>query len=202
MRKGIKNFIFDMGNVIIRFDPEVFMDRENIDSDDRKIIREMIYDSKMWYEMDLGELDEDRMIEIVKPLLPLHLRSHTERLIKGWCDPIIMIEGIEELIIELKNKGYDLYLLSNASFMQKKYWPNIECSKYFDGTVVSAFERVTKPDEKIYKLLLDRFNLKAEECIFIDDSVKNIEAAEKLGFDTFYFEGDAFKLREYIDLCV
>ncbi|MBO5526904.1 MAG: HAD-IA family hydrolase, partial [Erysipelotrichaceae bacterium] len=104
-----------------------------------------------------------------------------------------------ELVFDLKAKGYGLYLLSNASRMQKDYWPNVVCSICFDGVMVSAFEKLAKPDLRFYQRLLDRYDLKAEECLFVDDRKSNIEAAKSLGIDVYHFDGDAGRLRSYIE---
>ena len=200
MDKTIRNFVFDMGRVIIRFDPETFMDRLCIyDEDDRKLIREKVYGSDLWIQMDLGFLDEQRMCEIVKPLFPERLQTYLPGLIRGWCDPIETIEGMDELVFDLKKRGYGIYLLSNASVMQKVYWPTILCAKYFDGTVVSADEHVMKPDEKIYTILLERYGLKASECIYIDDREENVSTAGRLGMCPYQFDGDVRKLRAFIE---
>lgn len=200
MDKTIRNFVFDMGRVIIRFDPETFMDRLCIyDEEDRKLIREKVYGSDLWIQMDLGFLDEQRMCEIVKPLFPERLQTYLPGLIRGWCDPIETIEGMDELVFDLKKRGYGIYLLSNASVMQKEYWPNVECSAAFDGVVVSAFEHVMKPEEKFYRILLDRYGLRAEECVFIDDRQNNVEAAEKLDMTGIVFDGDVSELKATIE---
>ena len=200
MKENIRNIIFDMGKVLIGFDPEVFMDRAGIfDPADRKIIRREIYDSPLWTAMDQGDLDEKEMIRIVKPVLPEHLRNHADYLIGRWYEPIIPIEGMEELVCELKKRGYGIYLLSNASVMQKVYWPTIPCAKYFDGTVVSADEHVMKPDEKIYTILLERYGLDVSECIYIDDREENVSTAERLGMCPYQFDGAVRKLRAFIE---
>ncbi|MBR2669659.1 MAG: HAD family phosphatase [Solobacterium sp.] len=200
MKENIRNIIFDMGKVLIGFDPEIFMDRAGIfDPADRKIIRREIYDSPRWTAMDQGDLDEKEMIRIVKPVLPEHLRNHADYLIGRWFEPIIPVEGMEELVCELKERGYGIYLLSNASVMQKVYWPTILCAKYFDGTVVSADEHVMKPDEKIYTILLERYGLKASECIYIDDREENVSTAGRLGMCPYQFDGDVRKLRAFIE---
>lgn len=200
MKENIRNIIFDMGKVLIGFDPEIFMDRAGIlDPADRKIIRREIYDSPRWTAMDQGDLNEKEMIRIVKPVLPEHLRNHADYLIGRWYEPIIPIEGMEELVCELKKRGYGIYLLSNASVMQKVYWPTIPCAKYFDGTVVSADEHVMKPDEKIYTILLERYGLKAPECIYIDDREENVSTAGRLGMCPYQFDGDVRKLRAFIE---
>ncbi|MBO4358260.1 MAG: HAD family phosphatase [Erysipelotrichaceae bacterium] len=204
MRNKIRNFIFDMGNVIIEFDVDLFLDRAGIsDPEDRKILRKEVYYSELWPGMDLGLLDEPQMCEILKDRLPEHLWPKIEELVMGWCDPIIEIEGISGLIRELKDKGYGIYLLSNASRMQKEYWKNVSCCDCFDGTVVSAFEGVKKPDERIYRILLERYGLNVDECMFIDDMEDNVEAAGNMGMETFLFDSDEpGKLREYIEASV
>lgn len=201
MNSKVRNIIFDMGNVIIRFEPDVFFDREGIENEsDRKLLKEMIYDSDMWIQMDMGDLDAEHMAKIVEKTLPDHLKSHARNLICGWCDPIMVMDGMNELVFDVKKKGYKIYLLSNASAQQKTYWQDVECSVCFDGTVVSAFEHLMKPDERIYHLLLERYGLHADECLFIDDRPVNLETAAGLGMDTFLFERDVSSLREYIGL--
>ena len=82
---------------------------------------------------------------------------------------------------ELKNLGYGLYLLSNASYRQHDYWPLIPCSKFFDGTLISADVKLVKPQPEIYRLLFKKFSLKPEECFFVDDSPANVEGAHYCG---------------------
>ena len=85
--------------------------------------------------------------------------------------------GMAELVRELKGSGYGIYLLSNASIRQHEYWPRIPASRFFDGTLISADHHVIKPQPEIYRLCLERFGLKAEECIFVDDMAHNVEGA-------------------------
>ena len=99
MKKQIRNIVFDMGKVLIQFDPELYMDKAGIqDEDDRKIILKEIYHSPLWTDMDMGILNEDQMCEIVTPVLPEHLRKHVKDLISGWCVPLVSIEGMDELV--------------------------------------------------------------------------------------------------------
>ena len=197
MDRKIRNIVFDMGKVIIQFDPDRFLDRAGVfDRDDRMLLKKEIYESPLWIEMDRGALTEEGMIRIVKPVLPEHLQQYTEELIAGWCEPIEPVEGMEELVYELKERGYGIYLLSNASVMQKTYWKQVGCSSCFDGTVVSAFEGVMKPDRTIYEILLEHYGLEAEECLFIDDREANLKTSEEMGISVYLFDGNAEKLRE------
>jgi putative hydrolase of the HAD superfamily len=91
----------------------------------------------------------------------------------------------------LKEKGLKIYLLSN--YPKSIFALHEERGKFtfidkIDGRVVSGFEGMVKPDAEIYKLLMDRYGLKAEECVFIDDRPENIEAAKALGMEGIVFE--------------
>lgn len=85
------------------------------------------------------------------------------------------------MILNLKKKGYSIYLLSNINEYTFK---SIYDSKLFDivdGYVLSYLEHQVKPYKSIYLTLLDRFKLKPNECLFIDDNKKNVETARDLG---------------------
>ena len=171
-----------MGRVLIQFDPEYFLDKEKVtDPKDREILLKEVFHSPYWKQMDEGKLDETEMYEKIIDKIPDHLHDIAERLQFHWWEPLLPVEGMEELVRALKKKGYGIYLLSNASVSQKLYWPSFSCSGCFDGVIVSAFEKCIKPDPRIYQILLERYDLKPEECIFIDDAPANIEAAERLG---------------------
>lgn len=100
-----------------------------------------------------------------------------------------IVEGMEEWICELKDAGYGLYGLSNWStetfpLAKNKY----RIFNLLDGTVMSGEEKIAKPDLRIYQTLLDRYGLKADECVFIDDRPENIAAAQKVGIHGIAFE--------------
>ena len=115
-----------------------------------------------------------------------------------WDDPLIPIPGMYALVEELKEKGYGVYLLSNASVRQHEYWPRIEASRFFDGTLISADEHVTKPQPEIYRLCMERFGLTAEESFFVDDMAHNVEGAIFCGLSGAVFHGDVALLRKHL----
>ena len=100
------------------------------------------------------------------------------------------IPGMYALVSELKETGHAVYGLSNWN--DKKFRTYVQSSypvfNLLDGMVISGEEKVAKPDERIYQILLDRYGLKAEECLFVDDNPDNIAVASKLGFKTILFE--------------
>lgn len=192
----IKNILFDMGQVLIRFDQAFFINRLGIDGDDRDLLMREVFRSVEWVRMDRGTLREEEAFESIAPRLPHHLHDAARKLLCMWDRPILEIEGMYELVAELKEKGYGIYLLSNASVRQHDYWPRVPASRFFDGTLISADVKVIKPQPEIYRLCLEKFGLKAEECFFIDDSPANIEGSMNCGISGAVFHGSAALLRK------
>lgn len=191
----IKNIVFDMGNVIIRFDPELFMVRLGLAEEDRRLLKRELFVSLEWSRMDRGSLTDEEAAEIVCRRVPERLHDAVRRLVGMWDRPILPVEGMYELVEELKDVGYGIYLLSNASFRQHDYWPRVPASKFFDGTLISADVKLVKPQPEIYRLLCDKFSLVPEECVFIDDSTSNAEGAYFCGINALVFHGDAHEMR-------
>lgn len=194
----MRNIIFDMGNVLIRYDPEYFVERAGIeDPQDKALLLSEVSHSPKWSLMDYGQLTEPEMEEYVYARLPERLHKAARELIYHWenREPI---PGMVELIKDCKEAGFGVYLLSNASFRQPDYWPSVPGSEYFDGVMVSAFEGCVKPSAEIFHRLMERFHLKAEECFFVDDMAENIAGANHVGIDGFVFKGDANALRKAI----
>ena len=191
----IKNIVFDMGNVIIRFDPELFMVRLGLAEEDRRLLKRELFVSLEWSRMDRGSLTDEEAAEIVCRRVPERLHDAVRRLVGMWDRPILPVEGMYELVEELRGMGYGIYLLSNASFRQHDYWPRVPASKFFDGTLISADVKLVKPQPEIYRLLCDKFSLVPEECVFIDDSTSNAEGAYFCGINALVFHGDAHEMR-------
>ena len=192
----IKNILFDMGNVLIYFDRNLFMDRLGLEEADKKLLTRELFLSLEWVRMDRGSLVEPQAVESICRRLPERLHDAAEKLVSHWDEPLIPVPGMYELIRELKSAGYGIYLLSNASLRQHEYWPRIEASQFFDGTLISADEGLMKPQPEIYRLILERFGLKAEESFFIDDLPSNIEGAFYCNMPGAVFYNDVAKLRQ------
>ena len=191
----IQNIVFDMGNVLIRFEPRLFMERVGVREEDRELILREVYQTLEWARMDRGSLTEAEAAEIMCARLPERLHSQVHRLVDEWDRPILPVEGMAELLKELKQAGYGLYLLSNASSRQHVYWQRVPGHEYFDGTLVSADEKLAKPQKEIYQRLFDKFSLKPEECLFVDDSPVNMEGAFCCHMPGIVFHNDAMELR-------
>lgn len=192
----IRNIVFDMGNVLIRFDPSLFIEREGItDPEDRRLILDELFNSVEWAQMDRGILEEKTAEPFILERFPERLHPAVSNLLHRWAIPGDELTGMRELVADLKNAGYGLFLLSNASTAQHRYWPLFPISRYFDGKLVSCDVKVVKPMREIYQIFTDRFLLDPEECLFIDDAPANVAAAITCGWNGIVFHQDANQLR-------
>ena len=192
----IRNIVFDMGNVLIRFDPSLFIEREGItDPEDRRLILDELFNSVEWAQMDRGILEEKTAEPFILERFPERLHPTVSNLLHHWAIPGDEFTGMRELVADLKNAGYGLFLLSNASTAQHRYWPLFPVSRYFDGKLVSCDVKVVKPMREIYQIFTDRFLLDPEECRFIDDAPANVAAAITCGWNGIVFHQDAAQLR-------
>lgn len=192
----VKNIVFDMGNVLLRFDRDYFLDAAGVEGEDRKILMNNVYLSVEWARMDRGSMTEVEAAASMCCHIPERLHEKAHLLVDRWDRPILPVEGMASLVRELKAAGFGIYLLSNASYRQHEYCPRIPGSEYFDGTLISADVKYVKPEPEIYRLLYKKYGLIPEECVFIDDSAANIEGAERTGMPGIVFHGDAAELRE------
>lgn len=192
----IKNIIFDIGNVLMPFAYRPFFESFGYDENTVERLCKATAQSPDWNELDRGVLSYEEVLErfirndpqlediIRKVFVDLHgilgLYDYTE----GW-------------IKQLKEDGYGVYYLSN--FFQKAEEDCEERMGFLeltDGGILSYKDKVTKPDKQIYELLLDRYGLKAEECVFLDDTKKNIDGAGTLGIKGVLFKNRAQAVEE------
>ena len=191
----IRNIVFDMGQVLLRFVPDLFLERIGVEGEDRKLLKREVYQSLEWARMDRGSMTEAEAAESMCRRLPERLHEAVHDLVDRWDRPILPVEGMEELIGELKEQGYGIYLLSNASYRQHEYWPRVPAHRFFDGTLISADVKLVKPQPEIYRLLCETFSLVPDECVFIDDATNNAEGAFLCGLHPIVFHDDVQELR-------
>lgn len=179
----IKNIIFDLGNVIINYNQKKIINNFTKKEEEIKYIYDEIFHAPEWTLTDLGDITNDEAIEIINKRNEFKYEKLTQEFLHEWYKKQPINRDIVEIAKILKNNGYNLFVLSNMANQTYEYFKNDEFFSLCTGIVISAHEHVKKPDEKVYRLLLDRYNLNAEECLFIDDddSGKNYETANKIG---------------------
>jgi len=197
-----KNYIFDFGQVIVKFDPYYMTSRYMENEEDIKLSSEVIFDRLYWDKLDEGTItDEEVKSDIIKRL-PKRLHKGAIMAYDNWYMNIPLIEGMEDIIFTLKKEGKKLYLLSNISIgFADNYYKNRDVKRVlglFDGLVFSGKIGLVKPNADIFNYLLNKYDLKAEETVFIDDSLKNIEGAQKVGISGYLFDGDVNRIKSNI----
>ncbi len=185
----IKNIIFDMGNVITVFAPERFVSFYSDDPEERAALVQTVFKSLEYRQLDLGTSSYREATEIWQKRQP-RLAEAIGNLAEHWYEHKEVIVPVNKLAVLLKSKGFRLYLLSNASDKFKLYKDNIPALRILDGAVLSCEHHILKPDPRLYSVLFETYSLKPENCFFIDDLPKNIEAGRALGMEGFVFPQD------------
>lgn len=186
----IRSIVFDMGNVLIHWRPAFFIEQEGVPAEDRPLLLREVFGSVEWIQLDRGTVSPEEGIASMCRRLPPRLRGPARELTLGWWKRCLLpVEGMAELIRELKGLGYGIYLLSNAKIDLPLYFDRIPGSECFDGRIVSAEWKLLKPQPELYRVLLREYGLKAEECFFVDDLAVNVEAAVQTGMSGTVFQG-------------
>ena len=183
----IRNVIFDVGNVLIEFDWQKFL-RNLFDEETAKAVSPAMWGTAAWDEMDRGVLSMDEVTALFIANAPDY-----EPQIREALDRVSECASVKPYTIgwirELKAKGFHVYYLSNYFQRIWEQRPDVRAfADETDGGTFSWQEKVIKPSPESFQRLLDRYGLKAEESLFIDDSPKNIAAADALGFHAVRFE--------------
>jgi len=194
----IKNIVFDLGNVIVRWNPKYIVSHYTGDGVMQDKLIANLFGSSHWLGFDEGLLTRDQVIYNVQQTLSENYHTMVHDMVHHWHKHAPPIAGMEELVRELKDQGYGIYLLSNTNIHFDEYKDTIPALQYFDGYYISAQTKLVKPQIEIYHDFLKTFSLVAEECIFIDDIADNIAGAIAAGIDGYHFDGDVRKLRKYI----
>lgn len=194
-RRTVRNVVFDMGGVLLKWEPLAYARRACDNDEDARLLAQAVFGSQEWAWQDAGAVDEDTVAFAAKLSLPERLHDAAERLVYHWHDARDFIPQTGDLIRELKEAGFGIYLLSNAGESFATYRDQLPAIECFDGVVVSCYEHVVKPDARIYRILCDRYGLDPASCLFVDDTRKNVEAARRLGMEGWLFDGDVEALR-------
>lgn len=192
----ISSIVFDMGGVLIRWNPEDMLRQYELSRQDMEILNRELFKSVEWIQQDRGILSEEELARLVCARIPERLHQPVKTLVYGWHRRHLSpMPGMAELVRELKQAGYHIYLLSNASPALREYFPRIPGSECFDKLMVSAEEKLLKPSHEIFERLYEKFGLTPGQCWFIDDSPQNVEGAIQTGMGGSVFYGDVKRLR-------
>lgn len=192
----IKNVIFDLGRVLIDWNPRGYLDKKINDETKIKILFKEVFGSQEWQDLDRGTISEEEAIKRFKDRCPT---CHTE--IDDMFEHIIeLIPPLEKNIKTFEEVAakYDTFILSNFGHRTfELVFNKYPWFKLFKGKVVSSHVKMLKPEKEIYLELINKYDLIPEETIFIDDTFVNVEASEALGIRTIHYTGEK-DLREML----
>ena len=194
----IKNVVLDMGNVLLDFNPEFVMNTFCSSEEEKAVIRKELFEAPEWLMADRGDIKDKDRFELIKDRVPEKYHEALRKCADNWDICMDPLDGAAEFCDYVKKNGYGIYILSNASDIFYDYFPRFLPLDYFDGVFVSSDYHMLKPDVEIYKTFLDKYGLKGEECLFIDDREDNVAGAQKAGMNTFRFLGDYKAIISYL----
>ncbi len=188
----IKNIIFDLGRVLLEFEPESFL-WQHYSSHPRAqdmvaSIMEHVFNSREWIELDRGIISLSVATQKMIQRCPQY-KDEIEYCMQNWHKMLIPIAGSVTILKEIKSNKYTIYILSNFQknafeYVEKKY----DFFSLFDDKIISYTMGMIKPEAAIFKETIARFSINPEESLFIDDMLPNVKAAAEAGFQTIHFK--------------
>jgi putative hydrolase of the HAD superfamily len=177
----IKNIVFDLGNVLISFRPSEFFEKKNFPENMKAKILSDIFDSKEWKMLDNGEITTPEVIDAIALKSSLK-REEIAHIFNLRSELMFPLDENVRLLPELIKRGFRLYYLSNFPIdVFEEIKTGYYFFKYFEGGVISSEVKYSKPDKRIFEILVEKYLLAPSECLFIDDLEINVYAAELIG---------------------
>ena len=192
----IKTIIFDIGNVLADFTWKEHYMRFGYMGEMLERLANATVRSEQWNEIDRGVLSEEEVLQCLINNDP-EIEADIRRCLANAKGMVIRNDYAIPWIKELRQKGYQVLYLSN--FGAK---PERDCAEaldflpYMDGGILSHREKVIKPMPEIYEILINRYHLIPEECVFLDDTERNLTAAAAFGIHTIHFENQKQAIEE------
>lgn len=196
-----QNYVFDMGKVLIDYDIDNVIRKYTSDPNIIREVELITFESGEWIQLDAGLMSEEEGLEeMLRHASSDEVREITKQSFWNWHKYNMRPKvGMAELLVDLKQRGKKIYVLSNASVRlescYKDYMPRPDL---FDGVLFSASVKYIKPQQRIYEIFFEQFSLKPEECYFIDDRKGNIVGSREAGMEGYVFDGDVEKLKQTI----
>jgi putative hydrolase of the HAD superfamily len=185
----IRNVVFDMGGVLLQWDPPAFIAKLHPDAETQALIRREIFEHPDWHEFDRGAIDVETAAEVFGKRAGLSA-DEMRKLFATANASLSPIPGSIELLEDLSAGGVQLYLLSNMPVSTYQYLVKQHSFfGHFKHHVISGAILLIKPDPAIYKHLVEKTGIVPSESVFIDDLTKNVVSARECGLHAIQFRG-------------
>ena len=183
----IDTVLFDIGTVLVEFQWQQYLCRMVADPKERQMIDDVMFQSGLWDEVDRGVWTEQEVLDAFFARVPQY-REDIQRIYDNIGTSLIKNAYADNWIDEMKARGLRVLFLSNyARYIIDKVPESFTFLEKMDGGVFSCDVHLLKPDPAIYRCLLEKYQLKAEECIFVDDLRANAEGACSVGIHGIQF---------------
>ena len=183
----IKNVIFDIGKVLVSYEPTEYMKSLGLDEDAIDAINGAMFENKLWEESDQGLYTPEECLAKFIEGAPKY-EAEIRQIHATVGKTIELYPYVMDWLKELKDRGYKLYILSNYSEnMLNQTKDKLKFLSLVDGTVFSYKCKLMKPSGKIYEYLCQKYSLNCSECVFVDDRIENVEGAQRNGIVAVHF---------------
>lgn len=197
----IKNVIFDCSDTLVHFElNKATANWLGGDDEGAARIHTLTYGHPALARYCMGTLDYETARDTVLEDVDMADREICKRHMEERADHYETIDGIPELLRALKEGGYRLYILSDFPEYFEKLYQRFDYFKLFDGTCVSYEAHCGKRDGMIFTVITDRFDLDPTECVFIDDTLRNVKMAKTFGMKAIQFKDTADTIAHLKDL--
>ena len=178
-----KSIVFDLGGVMVDFAPRAYLVDRICNAEIEEQVYDLTFGSEEWKQLDAGLVSRfDGNQAMLRNAKAAGREFEVQGVLDDWLHILRPRRRMQELVRKLKSRGYCVYYLSNIPEDVLDFLTERDLKGLFDGGVASCEVHINKPDPCIYKALLDKYQLKAGESIFIDDRLENVQAAFRLGF--------------------
>ena len=171
-----KNIIFDLGGVMVDFNPKTYLVDRFCNAEVEEQVSQLTFESEEWKLLDAGLITRSEAnLRMLARAKEYGRAFEVQGVLDDWMHILRPRRRMQELVRKLKSRGYCVYYLSNIPEDVLDFLTERDLKGLVDGGI-------NKPDPRIYKALLDKYQLKAGESVFIDDRLENVQAAFRLGF--------------------
>lgn len=192
----ITTIIFDIGNVLADFTWEAHYRSFGYSEEILERLANATVKSPLWNEYDRGVMSDEELLQGFIDNDP-QIEPEIRKTLSDVCTIVSRNDYAIPWIHALRNKGYRCLYLSNFfGRAHRECAAALDFLPHMDGGILSYQDKVIKPMPEIYQLLIDRYDLIPEECVFLDDTLRNLKAAEKFGIHTILFKDQAQAIEE------
>ncbi len=185
----INHVLFDCSDTLLRLHAKADL-AEQLQSPERaEHIHNTFFKHEKWGGYDNGLFSDEEMKAAILPLFDEEDRPIAAAYFDGFTDHYTPIDGIPELLAELKEKGYGLYIVSDFPPRFVQLWERYGFFRLFDGRAVSFEAKGSKKDLRLFEYVKNTYGLNPDECLFVDDLPQLVKNAEACGFHGHVFQG-------------